>query len=159
MSSAWTYLGEPISEPIEGAVGFLYVITNIKSNRRYVGQKLFYSKVTKAPLKGKTNKRRSVKTSDWINYWGSSDSLKLDILKLGEESFTREIVLACESKAQMNYYELKMQMDADVLLHQDKFYNGIVNARVNWKQLAGTGGSAVLKKVARQKVLTSSTNL
>ena len=36
----------------------------------------------------------------------------------------------CNSKSELAYYEAKLQFDNDVLLHEDKFYNGIINLRL-----------------------------
>ena len=47
----------------------------------YVGKKLAKFKTTKKPLKGKKNKRRGTKESDWKTYWGSSEKLTADIEK------------------------------------------------------------------------------
>ena len=71
----WTYQGKLVEEIPEGYVGFVYLITNLTDNRKYIGKKLAQFKVTKKPLKGKKNKRRSTKESDWKDYWGSSPSL------------------------------------------------------------------------------------
>ena len=69
----WSYNGKEFtSEMIEEYVGFVYIITNLETNMKYVGKKLFTSKRTLPPLKGKTRKRKVVKESDWMEYYGSS---------------------------------------------------------------------------------------
>lgn len=129
--SNWTYMGSEEFEVPENIVGFIYIITNKTDGRKYIGQKTFWSKRIKPPLKGKTKKRRTVVPSDWKNYWGSSEELKQDIAKLGKEQFSREIISLCESKSLMNYEETKLQFDLDVLRQPNLYYNGIINCRIS----------------------------
>lgn len=133
----WTYEGKEIDELPEDCEGFVYLITNLKNNRKYVGKKLAKFKKTRPPLKGKKNKRRSKVESDWKEYWGSSDHLIADVQELGPENFTREILYICNSRGLMSYLEAKEQFDRRVL-ETDEYYNGIINVRV--------GGSDKLRK-------------
>ena len=125
----WTYQGKIVEQIPEEYVGFVYLITNLADNRKYIGKKLAQFKVTKKPLKGKKNKRRSTKESDWRDYWGSSDKLNEDVQKLGPENFTREILHYCTSRGELSYLEAKEQFDREVL-KTDEYYNGIINVRV-----------------------------
>ena len=52
----------------DGCEAFVYLITNKVNGMRYVGKKLAKFKTTKPPLKGKKNKRRGTKESDWRDY-------------------------------------------------------------------------------------------
>jgi hypothetical protein len=92
----WTYQGNIIDELPEGCEAFVYLITNKVNGMMYVGKKLAKFKVTKKPLKGKKNKRRSTKESDWREYYGSSDRLNADVAALGADKFTREILYLCK---------------------------------------------------------------
>jgi hypothetical protein len=125
----WTHKGKVVETLPDDCEGFDYLITNLTNNKKYVGKKLARFKVTKPPLKGKKNKRRSSKESDWKTYWGSSDHLNADVASLGEENFTREILYYCQSRGMMSYLEAKEQFDREVLL-SDEYYNGIINVRV-----------------------------
>ena len=127
--SIWTYQGNPVDEIDNQFEGFVYLITNLTNGRMYIGKKLAKFKTTKPPLKGKKNKRRGTKESDWKTYWGSSDKLNADVAALGEENFTREILYFCKSRAEMSYIEAKEQFDRRVL-ETDDYYNGIINVRV-----------------------------
>ena len=91
---------------------------------------------------GKKNKRRGYKESDWKTYWGSSDHLKEDVEKYGEENFIREILHYCPSRGISSYLEAKEQFDREVLLN-DEYYNGIINVRI--------GGSEILKEHLTKK--------
>ena len=138
----WTYQGETIDELPEGCEAFVYLITNKVNGMKYVGKKLAKFKVTKKPLKGKKNKRRSTKESDWQTYYGSSDRLNADVLELGEEHFIREIIHICPSRGIASYLEAREQFERRVL-ETDDYYNGIINVRV--------GGSKILKEHLQAK--------
>ncbi len=125
----WTYQGKIVEEISEEYIGFVYLITNLTNNKKYIGKKLAKFKVTKKPLKGKKNKRRSTKESDWKDYWGSSDTLNADVENLGPQNFTREILYYCTSRGELSYLEAKEQFDREVL-KTDEYYNGIINVRV-----------------------------
>ena len=133
----WLYKQNEIDELPEDCEAFVYLITNLSNNKKYIGKKLAKFKTTKPPLKGKKNKRRGYKESDWRTYWGSNDYLKEDVVTLGENKFTREILYFCASRGIASYLEAKEQFDREVLLTDD-YYNGIINVRV--------GGSKILKE-------------
>lgn len=125
----WTYRGEAIDIIPDEYEGFVYLITNLETGQKYIGKKLAKFKTTKPPLKGKKNKRRGTKESDWQDYWGSSDRLQADVEALGPKKFTREILYLCKSRAEMSYIEAREQFDRRVL-ESDEYYNGIINVRV-----------------------------
>ena len=133
----WTYNGNEVTEIPQEYEGFVYIITNLTDDRKYIGKKLAKFKTTKPPLKGKKNKRRGTKESDWKDYWGSSDRLNADVEKLGKDKFTREILYFCKSRGEMSYLEAREQFSRRVL-ETDENYNGIINVRV--------GGSNILRE-------------
>jgi len=49
----WIYQGKEVTEIPNEYEGFVYLITNLTDNRKYVGKKLAKFKTTKPPLKGK----------------------------------------------------------------------------------------------------------
>jgi len=134
---SWTYQNQLINEIPEGHIGFVYLITNLQTNQKYIGKKLTQFKKTKPPLKGKKLKRRSVVESDWRDYWGSSDRLLADVAALGVDKFSRQVIYWCKSKAEMSYLEAREQFERRVL-ETDEYYNGIINLRV--------GGSNILRQ-------------
>ena len=133
----WLYKNQTITTLPDECEAFVYLITNNTNGKMYVGKKLAKFKTTKPPLKGKKNKRRGTKESDWQTYWGSNDHLKEDVEILGEDKFTREILYMCPSRGVASYLEAKEQFDRKVLL-SDEYYNGIINVRV--------GGSEILRE-------------
>jgi hypothetical protein len=133
----WTYKGKKITKIPDEYEGFVYLITNKKTGQKYIGKKLAKFKTTKPPLKGRKNKRRGYKESDWKTYYGSSDRLNADVAQLGEKHFTREILYLCKGRGEMSYIEAREQFDRRVL-ETDDYYNGIINVRV--------GGSDKLKQ-------------
>lgn len=129
MMTKWTYQNKDVEELPEDCEAFVYLITNTTNNRKYIGKKLAKRKVTRPPLKGKKNKRRSTKESDWRTYWGSSEHLKNDVNELGEDKFIREILYYCPSRGSAGYLEAREQFVRNVLA-SDEYYNGIINVRI-----------------------------
>lgn len=128
----WYYNNEPVEEIDPKYLAFVYLITNIKTNKKYIGLKTTKSKKTKQ-VKGK--KKRFTVESDWRDYWSSSLELKNDIELLGKESFKREILYYCLNKGTANYLEAREQFDKRVLENPNEWYNGIINCRVHWSHV------------------------
>jgi Putative endonuclease segE, GIY-YIG domain len=125
----WIYFGEAIlEEQTLDYVGFVYIIQNLVSNRKYVGKKLFRS-LRKKKVKGKY--KRVMVQSDWRKYFSSCKELHDDVTALGEEEFSREVLRLCKTKSELNYFELKTQIDLDVILRPKEYYNSFVGTRVN----------------------------
>jgi hypothetical protein len=129
----WLFEGKNVEELPEDCVGYVYLITNNVSGRKYIGKKLAQFKKTRPPLKGRKNKRRSTVESDWRNYYGSSDNLTADIEQLGKENFKREILFYCYSKGECSYLEAREQFRHRVL-ESDDWYNGHIRVRVHKSQ-------------------------
>jgi hypothetical protein len=130
----WTYNNQKFtSEQIGDAIGFVYCITNLSNNKKYIGKKNFYSKIRKAPLKGKKRKRTVVSESDWQEYYGSNDELKA-LVESREDTFKREILHLAKSKGEMTYIEAKLQFQYDVLLSPD-YYNSFVGCKIHRSHL------------------------
>jgi hypothetical protein len=109
--------------------GFIYEITNKITNKKYIGKKQCISKIKKKPLKGKKRKRIEFKESDWKFYTSSSTELNEDIKKYGKENFMFKILRTCSSKWALAYFEIKEQIDKNVLFDEN-YYNGIINVRI-----------------------------
>ena len=133
---SWTYQGSLVSELPEDCIGFVYLITNTVTGRKYIGKKLAkFSKTTykTVKLKNGTKKKKKIRSkidSDWQEYYGSSIELTKDIGNLGVDKFTREILYYCKSKAETSYIEAREQFDRKVL-ESDDYYNGHIQVRVH----------------------------
>ena len=127
MGINWKYLDKDFTEDMIGEdYGFVYIITNLTNNRKYIGKKFFYSLRTKM-IKGK--KKRMKLPSDWQTYYGSNDAIKKDIIDLGKENFKREILHLCKSKGECGYLEAKEQFARSVM-ESDSYYNVWIMCRV-----------------------------
>ena len=123
----WIYDSKDFTEDLIGDnYGFVYQITNLTNNKKYIGKKFFYSAKTKQ-VKGK--KKKFKVQSDWQTYYGSSDILKKDVLELGHENFSREIIHLCRSKGECGYLEAKEQFIRGVM-ESDDYYNTWIMVRV-----------------------------
>ncbi len=139
----WTHNNEEITELPEDCVGFVYIITNLTNNKKYIGKKLAkFSKTTykTVKLKNGTKKKKKIRSkidSDWQTYYGSNEQLNKDVQTLGKENFKREILFYCKSKAECSYIEAREQFNHRVL-ESTEYYNGQISVRVH--------GSHILKK-------------
>ena len=130
----WQYNGKDFTEDLIGDnYGFVYQITNLTNGKKYIGKKFFYSAKTKQ-VKGK--KKKIKVPSDWQTYYGSSDMLKQDVLQLGHENFSREILHLCRSKGECGYLEAKEQFVRGVMESED-YYNTWIMVRVRKSHIKG----------------------
>lgn len=126
----WLYNNEPF-EDVGEYVGFVYLITNLTNQRKYIGKKNFYFSKTKQ-VKGK--KKRTKIESDWRTYFGSNKELQKDVDQFGEDCFKREILRLCKTKGEFAYFEAKYQFDNKVL-ESDEWYNTWIMVRVHKKHV------------------------
>jgi hypothetical protein len=132
----WVYEGKPFSsDDIDGNAGFVYEITDTLNGKKYIGKKKLSSTRTLKPLKGQKRKRRVVSESDWESYYGSSEEVKALLEEFGPDRFCRKVLRLCKTTAEMSYFELKEQIENDVLLKPDEYYNAFVGARINRSHL------------------------
>ena len=130
----WYYNNELFELTPEEYQGFVYQITELHTNKKYIGKKNFW-KPKILPI-NKTRKRR-VRTrveSDWKTYFSSSSQIQKLVEESGEEKFKREILKLCKTKGEMSYYEAKLQFENNVLLRDD-YYNEFIGCRVHSKHL------------------------
>jgi len=136
----WIHQGSPVHSLPEDCVGFVYIITNLSNNKKYIGKKL--AKFAKTTYKmilqknGKKVKKRIRKSidSDWQDYYGSCDELTKDIEIVGKQYFRREILHYCKSKSETSYMEAKEQFMRGVL-ETSNYYNGHIQVRVHGKHI------------------------
>ena len=132
----WLYENTLIESLPEDCVGFVYLITNKQSGRRYIGKKLAkFSRTTYRMVKLKNGKKKRKKIrgkieSDWQTYYGSNTELNADVARLGVDNFAREVLYYCSSKAECSYIEAREQFRHKVL-ESDDYYNGQISVRVH----------------------------
>lgn len=103
--------------------GFLYIITNNVTGKKYIGRKFYHM----------YKKRKKYKESNWRTYTGSCKPLNEDIKKLGKANFTFEIFKQYVARGNVVYYECNYQHKFDVLTAKDEngerlWYNGNIGA-------------------------------
>ena len=132
----WLYESKQVDVLPDDCVGFVYLITNNLTGRKYIGKKLAkFSKTTYkvVKLKNGNKKKKKIRSkidSDWQLYYGSSPELSKDIKLLGTENFSREILYYCKSKSECSYIEAREQF-ARKVLESDDYYNGHIQVRVH----------------------------
>ena len=129
----WIYEDKEFTEPGEW-IGFVYIITDLDNNKKYVGKKNFWSTRRLPPLKGKKRRRVKKVESDWQNYYGSSEEVKLLLEQSGPKRFKREILHLCQTKGVMSYLEAKEQFEREVLLN-DEYYNEFIGCKIHAKHV------------------------
>lgn len=133
----WLYQGVPFDDSQVGSnIGFVYLITDLTTSKRYIGKKIFNLRVVKKPLKGKTRRRISQKSSGWQDYYGSNETLKNLVAAGNKNDYKREILHLCISKSAMSYLETKEILTRDVLI-SDGWYNDWVSCKMARGQLNG----------------------
>lgn len=138
----WIYNNNEISELPEDCIGFVYLITNLTNNRKYVGKKLAkFSRTTTRTVKLKNGNKKKKKIrskidSDWMEYYGSSIELNKDVESLGKDNFTREILFFCKSKAECSYIEAREQFSRRVL-ESEEYYNNNIMCRIHGSHILG----------------------
>ena len=138
LTMGWTYKGKSITELSdmpEGTFGFIYKITNGKTNEFYIGKKQVVSirkrkfgKREIAKLEDKRMKRYEMveKESDWLEYRSSNPTVKLwfdenetALLEDRREDINDRLELRilkfCKNKKALTYYELQEQFSHNVL--------------------------------------------
>jgi len=132
----WFYQNEVVEELPEKIVGFVYCITNLIDGRKYYGKKKATFKKTAmktVTLKSGVKKKKKIRSevsSDWKNYYGSSEELKNDVEKLGSDQFKREILTYCKTLSDLSYQEARIQFVTDCLLFPEQYYNSWIMVRV-----------------------------
>ncbi len=131
----WLYQNKVLTEeniPV-GAIGFIYLITNLKDGKKYIGKKLLTMAATKQ-VNGRKKKTR--KQSNWVNYWSSCDELKADVKLLGEDNFTREVLVFTFTLSTHTYLENKY-LYVNEVLESNQWYNSNISAKIYKKNIIG----------------------
>jgi len=130
----WIYNGNEYTDTPEDYQGFVYVITELDTGKKYLGKKNFWRPKV-LPKNSKRNRKvRTRVESDWRTYFGSNTSLQTLKEQKGESNYRREILRLCRNKGEMSYYEAKAQFDNDVLFSDD-WYNEFIGCKIHSRHL------------------------
>ena len=132
----WYYENKEYDETPEEYQGFVYLITELDTGKKYIGKKNFWRPKV-LPKNSKRNRRvRTRVESDWKKYYGSNKEVQALVESNGIENYKREILHFCKTKGEMSYYEAKLQFDHDVLLRDD-YYNEFIGCKIHSKHISG----------------------
>ena len=135
MTTNWIYNGVELIEIPSGVIGFVYLITNIKNGKMYVGKKGITS--TRRVKNRNSSRRKIIKVdSNYRDYYGSNSLLLADVENMGKHNFRREILHFCKTKAEMAYLEIKEQINRKVLF-DESYYNNFIGCRIHSKHFKG----------------------
>jgi hypothetical protein len=121
----WRYKDTPIYEVPDNIVSFVYIIRDIGDGYYYIGKKSFYHK--RYYVRGGKKIYQYVE-SDWLDYFGSSDSFLEYVDIVGRGSFERKILHLCSDNSVCNYLEIYEQIRRNVL-YDNKSFNGNIAGR------------------------------
>jgi hypothetical protein len=125
--SHWLYRGEAFTDAPNEYFGFVYLIKNKKTGKKYIGRK-YFGTTRRVKVKGKKRRKVIRKESDWATYQGSSKSLQQDISRIGKRNFEFTILIMGETKGQVNYLEENIHHRFHVSASDD-FYNDCIGPR------------------------------
>jgi len=125
----WTY---PNEFDHDEWFGFIYRIKHIPTGKHYIGKKQFHS-YTRKKIKGRKNRKKIVKESNWKAYTGSSKQLNNDIEEFGKDQFEFTIESLHETRGSLFYAEVEKQVGENVLREtldngDRKYYNGHIGS-------------------------------
>jgi len=132
----WVYKNKEINNLEDFGVdipyGFVYLLTHIPTNKKYIGRKVLYfdtkKKLTKKEIAAHTGVGRKPTTkkihseSDWKTYYGSNLEIKKLIKEGKQNEFKREILEFGFDKRNLTYLETKYLFLNNVL-EDNMYYN------------------------------------
>ena len=137
---------DSIEKMPKNTYGFIYQVTHLPTNRKYIGKKVLYFErnvrlgkrelqALKEERKAKgiggraPSKKKVIKESDWKTYYGSQTEIK-DLVKNGKESdFKREILKFVNNKKHLTYFECKYLFIYEVLENNREYINDNILAK------------------------------
>ena len=126
----WLYRNEPFNTTPEEYQGFVYLIEEKDTGKKYIGKKFFWKPKTLPITKTRKRRQRTKVESDWRDYFGSSKEVQQLVEQKGKSNYNRTILKLCRTKGECSYYEAKMQFEYDVLLRDD-FYNEFIGCKIH----------------------------
>ena len=130
----WLYENEEYDKQPDDYVGFVYVITELDTGKKYLGKKNFWRPKVLPKNSKRARRVRTKQPSDWREYYGSSKELQVLVERRGPDNYKREIIRLCRTKGEMSYFEAKAQFDNEVLF-SDEWYNEFIGCKIHAKHL------------------------
>ena len=130
----WVYNDKEFNETPEEFQGFVYMVTEKDTGKKYIGKKFFWKPKTLPVTKSRKRRVRTRVESDWRTYYGSNKEVQTLVESKGKDNYKREILKLCKSKGECSYYEAKLQFQYDVLL-SNEFYNEFIGCKIHSKHI------------------------
>ena len=130
----WVYNDKEFNETPDEFQGFVYMITELDTGKKYIGKKFFWKPKILPINKSRKRRVRTRVESDWRTYYGSNKEVQTLVESKGKNNYKREILRLCKSKGECSYYEAKLQFQYDVLL-SDEFYNEFIGCKIHSKHI------------------------
>ena len=129
----WLYKGEvieSIEQMPENTFGFVYEVTYIPTNEKYLGKKALETlrlERQEKGLRGKTPlKQKIITESDWITYLGSHNRIKQLVKEGKDDKFFKNILEFAFDKKHLTYLETKHQFNNSVLENTEYINDNIL---------------------------------
>jgi len=130
----WVYNDKEFNETPEEFQGFVYMVTEKDTGKKYIGKKFFWKPKTLPITKTRKRRVRTRAESNWREYYGSSKEVQSLVESKGKDNYKREILRLCKTKGECSYYEAKLQFQYDVLL-SDEYYNEFIGCKIHAKHI------------------------
>lgn len=130
----WVYNNKEFNETPDEFQGFVYMITEKDTGKKYIGKKFFWKPKVLPVTKTRKRRVRTRVESDWRTYYGSSKEVQTLVEEKGKDNYIREILKLCKTKGECSYYEAKYQFEFDVLL-SDEYYNEFIGCKIHSKHI------------------------
>ena len=130
----WVYNDKEFNETPDEFQGFVYMITELDTGKKYIGKKFFWKPKILPVTKSRKRRVRTRVESDWRTYYGSNKEVQTLVESKGKDNYKREILKLCKSKGECSYYEAKLQFQYDVLL-SNEFYNEFIGCKIHSKHI------------------------
>jgi hypothetical protein len=130
----WVYNNKEFNETPDEFQGFVYMITEKDTGKKYIGKKFFWKPKVLPVTKTRKRRIRTRVESDWRTYYGSSKEVQTLVEEKGKDNYIREILKLCKTKGECSYYEAKYQFEFDVLL-SDEYYNEFIGCKIHSKHI------------------------
>lgn len=130
----WVYNDKEFNETPDEFQGFVYMVTEKDTGKKYIGKKFFWKPKILPVTKSRKRRVRTRVESDWRTYYGSNKEVQTLVESKGKDNYKREILRLCKTKGECSYYEAKLQFQYDVLL-SDEYYNEFIGCKIHAKHI------------------------